>query len=397
MLAVITVVFLCVIVLTVRVYPSRPRRGFAVKSEMFQNPPQQIMSSRVNPPNCTTVGCNNMRSSDDVEADADAISTQVRPAVIGTGTIDGALVANNIVVGEDDLQQHLADQARTNTLVSQTLPTKLQQIDRRITDETGRLRPSTLPNVTDWGHAYTPEHRGYYDLYKAKKCHDYCRWVGANENGGDPMTSIDSKVNQRWSCHRGIDGATSTQTDYSTAGWNTVNTPRNSKCQLAVASVSFGPGVVRCGDGFVALVHYQLPDDFARLERITVKGKIKGHDSQVANSEIRLHFEKQPYLSRGVQRCTRALSTSPRPDRYVHTTPQVNPQLASLWKYQQSGSNHAHKEFATELTRFEKIEHLVAKDVVVLSCNPGPDNSWATDVDNLELRIMYWKHPHPNN
>ena len=82
-----------------------------------------------------------------------------------------------------------------------------------------------------------------------------------------------------------------------------------------------------------------------------------------------------------------------QPGTFVLTTPEQTQQIAPLWSYSR-GFRHEHKEFVTELTRFNNIKHLVPKDVVVLSCNPGSSDQ-TSDIKSLEMEVEYWEHPHP--
>ena len=41
---------------------------------------------------------------------------------------------------------------------------------------------------------YRDKWRGWYDVQKCGKCHDYCRWVGDSGPGGDPSKRTTRKV-----------------------------------------------------------------------------------------------------------------------------------------------------------------------------------------------------------
>ena len=51
---------------------------------------------------------------------------------------------------------------------------------------------------------YRDKWRGWYDVQKCGKCHDYCRWVGDSGPGGNPSKRTTRKVKGKgkswWSC-----------------------------------------------------------------------------------------------------------------------------------------------------------------------------------------------------
>ena len=76
---------------------------------------------------------------------------------------------------------------------------------KRSNQKKGKASACILKNkTTRYDPGYRDKWRGWYDVQKCGKCHDYCRWVGDSGPGGDPRKKTTRKVRGKrkswWSC-----------------------------------------------------------------------------------------------------------------------------------------------------------------------------------------------------
>lgn len=84
-------------------------------------------------------------------------------------------------------------------------PRKATFTAKRTAHRTAKIPKCILKNKsTRYDPGYRDKWRGWYDVQKCGKCHDYCRWVGDSGPGGDPSKRTTKKIRGKrkswWSC-----------------------------------------------------------------------------------------------------------------------------------------------------------------------------------------------------